>query len=73
MLDHELKIPSKPILVGVLILSSVGGGPFAIILLLQAIAGNHEVIAESNEVVSIGSECFFYTLLLYFELMAVVL
>lgn len=73
MLDHKLKIPSKPVLIGVLILGSVGGGPFAVILLLKAVAGNHEVIAESNEVVSVGSECFFYALLLYLKLMAVVL
>lgn len=73
MLDHELKIASEPVLVGVLVLAAVGGGPFAVTFLLQAVAGDHEVVAEGDEVVAVGSEGLFYALLPYFELVAVVL
>lgn len=73
MLDHELKITGKPILAAVLIARRVGGGPLAIIFLLKAITGDHEVVAEGDEVVSVGSEGLLCALLLHLELMAALL
>lgn len=73
MLDHELKIPGKPVLAAGLIARCVGGGPLAVIFLLQAVAGDHEVVAEGDEVVAVGSEGLLRALLLHLELMAAVL
>ena len=56
VLYHELEVPSKPAVIPISTVI-VGGGPFAVIFLLEAVAGDHEVAAETYQVEFRSRKC----------------